>query len=281
VRRPRTSRAAGVAAVAALAASAALATGAGAAGSSALPTLDLALTGHSVTVSGTEQSGAVSIVSTVTSSGASPILVHLNDGVSIEQAFGAVGRAHGDPNALQGLGAITFSTENLGKGTTTTQTVLQPGTYVALDSQHGNNPAKWPRATFTVTAASSPAVLPKPAATVSAIEFGFRGASVLHDGALVRFADAGYVSHMIDAIRVKNVGAAKQLTALLRAGQDRKANRLATGFVGFLGTASPGAVQQEIVSAAPGTYVLACFMDTQDGREHTRLGMERTIRIVK
>jgi hypothetical protein len=27
--------------------------------------------------------------------------------------------------------------------------------------------------------------------------------------------------------------------------------------------------------------VLARFMETQDGREHTRLGMERVIRIVK
>jgi hypothetical protein len=27
--------------------------------------------------------------------------------------------------------------------------------------------------------------------------------------------------------------------------------------------------------------VLACFMDTQDHREHTQLGMERVIRIVK
>jgi hypothetical protein len=31
----------------------------------------------------------------------------------------------------------------------------------------------------------------------------------------------------------------------------------------------------------PGFYVEACFMDTQDGREHVQLGMERLIRIVK
>jgi hypothetical protein len=35
------------------------------------------------------------------------------------------------------------------------------------------------------------------------------------------------------------------------------------------------------VTARPGIYVLVCFMDTQDHREHTRLGMERTIQIVK
>jgi hypothetical protein len=48
-----------------------------------------------------------------------------------------------------------------------------------------------------------------------------------------------------------------------------------------MGPASTGAVQQEIVTAKPGIYVLACFMDTQDGREHTRLGMEKIIRVVK
>jgi hypothetical protein len=30
-----------------------------------------------------------------------------------------------------------------------------------------------------------------------------------------------------------------------------------------------------------GVMVLACFMDTQDHREHTLLGMERVIHIVK
>jgi hypothetical protein len=40
-------------------------------------------------------------------------------------------------------------------------------------------------------------------------------------------------------------------------------------------------MQQQVLTAPPGIYVLACFMNTQDGREHTQLGMERTIRIVK
>jgi hypothetical protein len=46
--------------------------------------------------------------------------------------------------------------------------------------------------------------------------------------------------------------------------------------VTFLGTSSPGAMQQEVVTAKPGMYVLACFMTTQDGREHKRLGAAAT-----
>jgi hypothetical protein len=42
-----------------------------------------------------------------------------------------------------------------------------------------------------------------------------------------------------------------------------------------------GAYQQQVIHNRPGYWVLACFMDTQDGREHTQLGMERVIRIVK
>ena len=40
-------------------------------------------------------------------------------------------------------------------------------------------------------------------------------------------------------------------------------------------------MQQQVLNAKPGYYVQACFMDTQDGREHTQLGMERVIRIAK
>lgn len=35
------------------------------------------------------------------------------------------------------------------------------------------------------------------------------------------------------------------------------------------------------VPPMPGYYVLSCFMDTQDGREHSELGMERVIHIVR
>ena len=40
-------------------------------------------------------------------------------------------------------------------------------------------------------------------------------------------------------------------------------------------------MQEETISAKPGIYVQVCFMQTQDGRDHTRLGMERIITIKK
>lgn len=86
---------------------------------------------------------------------------------------------------------------------------------------------------------------------------------------------------MVDGIAVKNAAAAGKLTALLRADKDKQAQRLATGFVSFAGPLSQGGVQQQVLHAKPGTYVLVCFMNTQDGREHTQLEMERTIRIAK
>jgi hypothetical protein len=58
--------------------------------------------------------------------------------------------------------------------------------------------------------------------------------------------------------------------------------QLVTGpLVGFAGPLSTGAYQQETVTAKPGWYVQVCFMDTQDGRSHTLLGMERIIKIIK
>ena len=51
--------------------------------------------------------------------------------------------------------------------------------------------------------------------------------------------------------------------------------------MGFYGPISHGAFMQETITAKPGIYVQVCFMETQDGRDHTLLGMERIIKITK
>ncbi|HUA49150.1 MAG TPA: hypothetical protein VMA77_28195 [Solirubrobacteraceae bacterium] len=249
-----------------------------AAAQGSLPTITLTLTGKSITVGGTPVTGAVNVVSTVSGEKqGEPTLVYLKPGVNLAQVFAAAAK---DPNALDPYGAIVMDA-NVFKGTGTVQTVLsQPGTYLALDTI-GNNPAKWPMAQFTVAPSSAPATLPPAQATIKTIEFGFRGAATLHNGELVRFENAGYLVHMVDWIGVRNAAGARQLTALLLAGKDKQLMKVATSFGQFMGPASSGAVEQFVVHAKPGIYVLACFMDTQDGREHTQLGMERTIRIVK
>ena len=87
--------------------------------------------------------------------------------------------------------------------------------------------------------------------------------------------------HMIVAVQAKNAKAARQIVKLLRAGKERQAFKLSIGGTALAGPISPGAYQQETISAKPGVYVLACFMQTQDGRDHTRVGMERIIKITK
>jgi len=116
---------------------------------------------------------------------------------------------------------------------------------------------------------------------VSAIEFGFRGPASLHDSELVRFANHGFLVHMMVAVRGRDAAGARQIARLLKAGQVRQAQRLATGAYSFYGIMTHGQYQQQVIHNRPGYWVLACFMETQDGREHTRLGMERVIRIVK
>ena len=242
---------------------------------SGLPTIRLALNGSkSITVSGSTVSGAVNVVSTFTGKGQGQVgLVRLNPGASIAAAAGAVQRHGGNINYLDPYGALIFDAGAPGSA----QTTLTPGNYVALNVSGNDQPAF---AAFTVSQSNAPAALPKPGATVRAIEFNFRGASVLRSGELVRFENDGFLAHMITGIRVKNRAAAAAEMAALRAGNNKLSQRLATGFANFQGQASPGALQQEVVNAKPGIYVLACFMDTQDRREHVRLGMERTIRIV-
>jgi hypothetical protein len=262
-------------------AAAAAISGATATAAGTLPTLALNMNGKSITATTSVPAGAINIVSTVSGEPVgSPTLVRLNDGVTFAQAFAAVGKGHGDPNALDGL-AVIVANPMAPKGTSTAQTVLTPGSYVALDTE-GGNPQKWPTANFTVTPNSSPATLARAQATVAAQEFRFTGPSKLHDGELVRFENEGYLYHMIIAIPVKSKKNARLLTTYLEAGQDHKAEKLASGQPSqWMGTVGHGAMHQQVLNAKPGTYVLACFMGTQDGREHTRLGMVRTINVVK
>ena len=86
---------------------------------------------------------------------------------------------------------------------------------------------------------------------------------------------------MIVAARGRNAAGARRIARLLKAGRDGKAQRLATGFYSFFNIMAHGGSEQQVIRNRPGHWVLACFMDTQDGREHTQLGMERVIHIVK
>lgn len=252
-----------------------LTSGAGAATSaSSLPTLNIALSGkHGVKVSGSTVSGAVNVVTTFTGKGQGEgAIVRLNPGVTLQQAVAAVQSHGGDPNALAGFGSLIFDA-----GVGSTQVVLTPGNYAALNVT-GNGPGGF--AQFTVTQSSSPAALPPASATQTAIEFNFRGPSVLHHGQVVRVMNGGYLVHMIIGFGVKNPTVGRQVMALLRAGKDGKAGRLSNhNFLNLAGPLSPGAVQESVLTAKPGYYVEVCFMDTQDHREHTRLGMMRLIRV--
>jgi hypothetical protein len=245
---------------------------------SSLPTLTLSVTKNTITVGGSKVSGAVNVVSTVTGEkNDSPGLVLLKPGVTLAQfgqAVAAIG--NGPLDAIDPYATIVFDGYTNEGTPTTDQVVLQPGTYVALNNGNGH-------AVFTVTNAANPAALPKPAATVTAIDFAFRGASTLREGELVRFENDGYLIHMVVFAPVKSVADAKKAETLLLAGKAKEAlSKYGTGPQGmFAGPLSHGAMQQQVISQPPGVYVIACAMNAEDGRDHYQLGMFRTIRIVK
>jgi hypothetical protein len=243
-----------------------------------LPTITLTLTGKKVTVAGTLQSGGVQIVSKVSGEAqAAPVLVRLDPGVTVPQFLAAVPKIAADPNNIAGIGAIVFSPQ-ANKGISSAQANLAPGQYVAVDIAPSGPP---PLTTFVITKSDAPAALPKPGATIASIEFAFQGPARLHDGELVRFANDGFLVHMIVAARARSAAGAREIARLLKAGKDGQAQHLATDFYAFDNLLSHGAYQQLVIHNRPGLWVLACFMDTQDHREHTQLGMERIIQIVK
>ena len=245
-----------------------------------LPTLDVALTGKTgVSVSeSTVPSGAVNVATTFSGKGQGSFgILRLNDGVSLQQAFHAVQSQHGDLDALTPYGALIVDAD----APETVQTVLKPSdNYYALNTTGNGAPAVAP---FKVHKNGSPAPLPKPSSTQKAIEFGFRGSRKLHQGEIVRARNKGYLVHMNVMIGAKGKKAAHKIASGLRKGEpDKKLHRYSNGrSVDLMDPVSPGAVQQSKLHAKPGYYVEACFMDTEDGREHTQLGMERVVRVVK
>ena len=261
-----------------------LAGGAGATGAAggSLPTLNIALTGTTgVSVSGSEVSGAVTVVSTFTGKGGpgSFALVRLNPNLppqtAVQQGFAAVQSHHGDENALTATGSLVVASA---QAPSTIQTLLQPGAYLALNVTGMGQPGF---TMFTVTQSGSPASLPAASGTQTAIEFGFHGPTTLHNGTTVRAQNGGYLVHMIDLLGVKSKADGRVALAGLKAGKSQKFFRpLSNGvFISLLDPASPGAMQQTVLKAKPGWYVEACFMDTQDGREHVQVGMERLVRV--
>ena len=265
-----------------LAASSAVALAPGSAGASAasgLPTLTLTLTGKTLTVGGQMVSGAVNVQTTETGKDGGPTLVHLNPGYDASvfpHVAQLVNRHHGDLNYVDPYGQLVYDAD-APHGTTTAQTVLPAGNYIALDSNTNGTP---PHVAFTVAASPSPAALPGAGATVSSIEFGFTGPTTLHDGEVVRFVNDGFLVHMDVWARVTNMAAAKGvLKALLANSRGRPKGIVGQGE--FAGPMSSGGIVQTTITEKPGIYVQTCFMDTQDGRQHSQLGMERIIRIVK
>jgi uncharacterized protein GlcG (DUF336 family) len=253
-----------------------------AAASSTLPTLSLKITNSSIAVGGSTQSGAVNVVSTATGvKEANVILFLLKPGATFDEVEAAIQKAHGDTNVTSKYGSLVFDAEVASGQTSEAQTYLQPGQYVAV-LPGGEGKGSKAHTLFTVTASASPVALPAPEATIRSIEFGFKGPSTLHDGELVRFENEGYLVHMDLAAPVKNMKAAKQVVKDLLAGKEKAFEKLIAGPpAGFAGPLSHEAFQQETITAKPGIYVELCFMDTQDGRSHTQLGMERIIHIAK
>jgi len=244
----------------------------------AIPVLTFKMTGKKVIIGGTRKSGAVRVQFTVTGEPAgSPTLVRIEPYSSV-RAFLANFQAIGnDQNNLDGIGQIVLSTQ-ANKGSSFAYVSLAPGTYIALDPTSNGIP---PMAVFTVSKNAHPAALPKPGATIASREFGFIGASKIRDGEVVRWRNDGFLVHMIVGAQASSLANAEKLAADLKAGDDNAAMALAINQYSWDGVLSHAQSFETVIRQPAGYWVIACFMDTQDGREHTTLGMEKVIQIVK
>jgi hypothetical protein len=242
------------------------------------PVLTFKMNGKKVVIGGTRKSGAVKVVFTVTGEASGdPTLARIDPGASVAEFLSHLPAIGNDPNNLYGIAQAVMSTQ-ANKGTSSAWVNLTPGTYVALDIASGGVP---PLTVFTVTRAAHPAALPKPGATIASYEFGFSGAAKIADGEVVRWQNNGFVVHMIVGAEASSLANADKLAADLKAGNDNAAMALAINSYSWDNVLSHGQSFETKVSQPAGFWVIACFMDTQDGREHTTLGMEKVIEIVK
>ncbi len=247
-----------------------------------LPSITVAVGKGSATVGGSLESGAVNVSSTSAVKEASVVFFRLKPGVTVAEveAFAKSKAAAGDPNSSSKYGSLVFDAEANPGAASEAQTTLEPGEYVLLVGE-GEKPIQL-RSHFTIKASKSPMTLPNPEATERSLDFAFRGPATLHDGELVRFENEGWVVHMDFAFPVKNLASARRAVKALLSGNEKGLGKLIAGPpVSFAGPLSHGGYQQETINAKPGIYVQVCFMQTQDGRDHTRLGMERIIRVKK
>ena len=95
--------------------------------------------------------------------------------------------------------------------------------------------------------------LPAAAATEASIEFGFKGPKVLHDGTMVRAENDGFLVHMDVLIGARNKAGAEQIIALLKAGKDHKAQKLATGFADLMDSFRLAGCSRRSSTPSPGT----------------------------
>ena len=230
-----------------------------------LPKISVAMNGKKITVSGALQSGGVRIVSTVTRERqGAPIFVRLDPGVTLAQFFALLhSSAASDPNNLDGTATIVTDAQ-ANRGTSTIQANLHAGHYVAFDSVR-NNPAKWPFTTFTIAAAAHPAALPAPAATIAAIEFGFRGPRRIccTRATWSRFANHGFLVHMIVFATAASHRQARngRPGICTRSKQGLRPAGTPPGSAPSPGRCRTVLYQQLVIRNHRGWYVLACFMD--------------------
>jgi hypothetical protein len=233
-------------------------------------------TGKTLWVDGPLRSGGAVITADLTGQ---LMLIRLDQDTSQQRLRAALAQATVNPDALSGIAAIVLDVPARA-GHVAVQTSLQPGSYEALNVTHASR-SNWPVSYFRVVSSSQPVRLAKPGASIEAIDFGFRGARLLHDGELVRFGNFGYLVHTIAFYRAKSRADAIRLAADLRHRRNAQASKLAVLTGMFAGPLSHNQWQQQVIANHPGYYVLACGLRTQSGRYETRLGMVQVIRIVQ
>ena len=279
-------RAVAVVAISSITALLALAGGllaAGSAQASTLPTLTLTLTKTSITVGGATQSGAVNVVTTghAASRKGRAILFLLKPGATVAEVETALKNGAGkDPNKASKYGTIVFDEEASPGKTNEAQTYLQPGS-VRCPRRRRRRRAEAQRALHGDRLPHHPARCrrrrPRSARSSSASVDRARGTTASSCALKTKASSCTWTS----CSPSRATRPPSRSSRICWPGRKRGSKSSSPGNRSAPGRFRMKPSSRTTITAKPGWYVQACFMETQDGRVHTRLGMERIIRIVK
>jgi plastocyanin len=152
---------------------------------------------------------------------------------------------------------------------------LEPGSYVALDT---NAPGQPPFAEFEVTGEGGDAQVPDAAATIEAEEYSFTTAGLEAGASTVRFDNAGEQPHHVEAVGLREGATIEDVERFFKTEKGKPPIDESKSFA--MAILDGGESQTAELDIPAGRYAVLCFIpDREGGPPHAARGMINEVEV--